>query len=287
MAWFKVDDQFWSHPKVIELSSDAIALWVRAGSWSSEHLTDGNIPRAVLFMLRADIDSAIELVNAGLWEIGGSGWRFHDWELYQPAREDVESVRAATRERQKKWREQHRKKNGKFEESVTKPVTTPVSNCVTNGVTNAVTTPVSNAVTNTAPTRPVPVQSLKEEKHNPRNASRTYSPAFEEFWKLYPTRRREKPKAYAEWLKAIKRASPEEIISGLRVFCTGDTTYAPYPARWLKQDSWDDGPSGSSPRRSSVQPDVLEELGRMDELAGNRSAIDPGQFPGAPFAIGR
>lgn len=97
MAWFKVDDGFWSHPKVLELSTAAVALWVRAGSWCSEHLTDGRVSRAALFMLRADIDAATELVNAGLWEIDGDGWLFHDWSRYQPSRDEVierRSVRA-------------------------------------------------------------------------------------------------------------------------------------------------------------------------------------------------
>ncbi len=31
MVWFKIDDGFWSHPKVLELSDAAVALWTRAG----------------------------------------------------------------------------------------------------------------------------------------------------------------------------------------------------------------------------------------------------------------
>lgn len=79
-----------------------------------------------------------------------------------------------------------------------------------------------------------------------KTANRSYTPQFEQFWNLYPQhRRKEKPKAFAEWKQAIKRADPDVIIEGLRSYLTGDVTYAPYPAKWLKTDSWQDGPDTS------------------------------------------
>lgn len=85
MPWFKVDDQFWSHPKVVELSSDAVALWVRAGSYAAQHLTDGVVTYGTIRMLAADRDAATELTNAGLWDQqDGRTWLFHDWDDYQP-----------------------------------------------------------------------------------------------------------------------------------------------------------------------------------------------------------
>lgn len=85
MPWFKVDDQFWSHPKVVELSADAVALWVRAGSYAAQHLTDGIVTYGIVRMLGADRDAATELTNACLWDQrDGRTWVFHDWEDYQP-----------------------------------------------------------------------------------------------------------------------------------------------------------------------------------------------------------
>lgn len=85
MPWFKVDDQFWSHPKVVELSAEAVSLWVRAGSYSAQHLTDGAVTYGIIRMLAADRDAATELTNAGLWDQRDSRtWTFHDWEDYQP-----------------------------------------------------------------------------------------------------------------------------------------------------------------------------------------------------------
>ncbi len=85
IPWFKVDDQFWSHPKVVELSADAVALWVRAGSYAAQHLTDGVVTYGIVRMLGADRDAATELTNAFLWDQkDGRTWVFHDWEDYQP-----------------------------------------------------------------------------------------------------------------------------------------------------------------------------------------------------------
>lgn len=99
MVWFKVDDGFWSHPKVLELSDAAVALWVRAGSYCAGHLTDGAVRPGVLRLLGADRDAATELVLAGLWHLDSDGaWRFHDWTEYQPTREEQDAKREAKQE---------------------------------------------------------------------------------------------------------------------------------------------------------------------------------------------
>lgn len=106
MVWFRIDDSFWSHPKVLGLSTDAVALWVRAGSYSAQQLTDGLIAPHALRML-GDRDAAVELTNAGLWETApaAAGWQFHDWADYQPTRAQVLAERAAATERKRKSRE--------------------------------------------------------------------------------------------------------------------------------------------------------------------------------------
>ncbi|AGW41723.1 hypothetical protein O159_22830 [Leifsonia xyli subsp. cynodontis DSM 46306] len=99
MAWFKVDDGFWSHPKTLRLSTAAVALWVRAGSWSSQQLTDGVIEHHVLGMFGATAKVARELVDVGYWEIDARGYVFHDWQDYQEESEKVKARREAARER--------------------------------------------------------------------------------------------------------------------------------------------------------------------------------------------
>lgn len=103
MAWFKVDDGFWSHPKVMLLSDSAVALWVKAGTYSCQHLTDGYIPTQLLRFLGSET-AAQELVESGLWNDDEQGFRFHDWDDYQETSDAVRARREQARERQRKRR---------------------------------------------------------------------------------------------------------------------------------------------------------------------------------------
>ncbi|PDQ34974.1 MAG: hypothetical protein B5766_08265 [Candidatus Lumbricidophila eiseniae] len=104
MAWFKIDDTWWAHPKTLELTSAAIALWVRAGSWASQQLTDGHIPIHVLPIFSAGPEIAAELVTVGYWDAVSDGWKFHDWDEYQPTRNEVHSRRKQEADRKATWR---------------------------------------------------------------------------------------------------------------------------------------------------------------------------------------
>lgn len=103
MAWFKVDDKFHDHPKARRAGLAACGLWLRAGSWSADQLTDGFVPddvlprwsgRGVDVFALADV-----LVDARLWERDESGpeagYRFRKWSKYQPTRAEVKGKRSA------------------------------------------------------------------------------------------------------------------------------------------------------------------------------------------------
>lgn len=105
MTWFKVDDTFWSHPKVLPLPNSAVGLWLRAGCWAASHLTDGHVPLHALKMLGTSTDRG-RLIESGLWiERDDGSIQFHDWEHYQPTRAQVEQKRMADRKRQQDWRD--------------------------------------------------------------------------------------------------------------------------------------------------------------------------------------
>lgn len=98
MPWFKVDDQLATHPKVARAGLAAMGLWVKAGSWSAQHLTDGHIPADVLVVLGARRVHADALVKAGLWEADSDGWRFRDWFDYQPTAEHSRDLKEKRKE---------------------------------------------------------------------------------------------------------------------------------------------------------------------------------------------
>ena len=90
MTWFKVDDSFHSHPKVLAATPAALGLWVVAGSWSGANLSDGFVPDHVLPRLLPDPDAlAKELVTCRLWRRAKGGYQFHDWIDYQPSKQEA------------------------------------------------------------------------------------------------------------------------------------------------------------------------------------------------------
>lgn len=104
MPWFKVDDGLAFHSKVIAAGNAAMGLWLRAGAWSMQQLTDGWVPTDIARLLGTPAE-AKRLVKAGLWEAKEDGYCFHEWEQYQPSRVQVMSDREATRQRVQRWRE--------------------------------------------------------------------------------------------------------------------------------------------------------------------------------------
>ena len=103
ITWFKVDDALATHDKVLMAGNAAMGLWVRAGAWSAQHLTDGFVPAHAVKLL-GNLAQAKALVTAGLWHKVDGGFQFHEWHDYQPTREAVEAERAAARERMRKIR---------------------------------------------------------------------------------------------------------------------------------------------------------------------------------------
>lgn len=108
MPWFKVDDTLPFHAKVLAAGNAAMGLWVRAGAWSMQQLSDGHIPAHVARSMgtRAEVK---RLVDVGLWVEKDDGFAFHQWAPRQPTRAHVLAEREAAAERQKVAREKRRK----------------------------------------------------------------------------------------------------------------------------------------------------------------------------------
>lgn len=107
MPWFKVDDTLAFHGKVVSAGNGAMGLWVRAGSWSMQQLTDGFVPHQIARQLGTR-NEAKRLVDAGLWDEKDDGYLFHEWSQRQPSRAKVHSDREANAERLRKWREKNK-----------------------------------------------------------------------------------------------------------------------------------------------------------------------------------
>ena len=103
MPWFKVDDTLAFHSKTLAAGNTAMGMWVRAGAWSMQTLSDGFIPNDIIKQLGGRA-LARKLVDADLWIEKDGGYAFHEWSERQPSRAKVKADREANAERIRKWR---------------------------------------------------------------------------------------------------------------------------------------------------------------------------------------
>ena len=107
MPWVKLEDGFYTHPKLLSVSVSARWLFVAALCFSNQNATDGVVSVGAadgIGCIQHARRAVEELVAAGLWEPDPEGYRIHDYHLYQPSREKILHDRALAAERQAKWR---------------------------------------------------------------------------------------------------------------------------------------------------------------------------------------
>jgi hypothetical protein len=173
MPWFRVDDSFHCHPKVMAAGNEAIGLYVRCGSYAAQHLTDGFIPENIADLYGAqsvrvctctrrmaggtqDADDgrcarcgggetlAETLVKTRLWRRVRGGWKMPDFLDYNRSKDEVLDERKSNAKRQARHRNKQK---------------TAGQTASGNGVTNTVSHTVSNA--RPVPSRPVPSSRVK------------------------------------------------------------------------------------------------------------------------------
>lgn len=262
MAWAKLDDGFADHPKVIEAGPLASWLFVCGLTYCARQLTDGFIPAGQIRKL-ADVDNAKELaqtlVSVGLWEECDGGYMIHDYLEYNPSRERV----LATREVRAEVGSRGGKAKAANAASISKEEASPESKQnASNLVDVSQTFATENLKQNPTPsrTRPVPVSPPEKipEVENERDSAPAapvplpkYSPAFEVFWREYPSGHGNKVKTYAAW-KAHgldKAGSVDErnaVMAGLHAWksCERWAVKGMVKAAetWVKERWWEDDP---------------------------------------------
>jgi hypothetical protein len=185
MTWARLDDNFYDHPKVLDLLEEddgvaAVGLWTLALSWAHRHLRSagrqaGRIPDHLPRRLVGAVGSRLAalLVKVGLWEQDSNGWQIHDLPSYLPSSElSAKRAAAGRKGAEARWRKQ--KSAG---ESVAEPVQPPVQDHVvpmpdSNLPSFAMATPGSGR--GYTPTRPEPLKP--EGEREPQTSSLSPSP---------------------------------------------------------------------------------------------------------------
>jgi hypothetical protein len=91
--WFKVDDKLHSHPKTLAAGNEAMGVWLRLGSWCSEHLTDGAISQAIALAFDPSLLVIQRLIDTGwLVQTEAGDYHLHDYLDWNPSKADKEKL---------------------------------------------------------------------------------------------------------------------------------------------------------------------------------------------------
>lgn len=266
MAWLRLDDATYEHPKILTAGPLPELLYYRLLQWSQQHLSDGVIPTAVLDRVAADIlpicsdlanghsvtaygALARVLIDVGLLEETDTGYSIHDYLDYQDASHWVQhkkGVRAAAGSKGGSKTQANRQAKTKQTAEQTSTHQIPVPK------------PIKKTTRAKTPSKPDPVDIGSTDVERVRDH-------FIDFWKLYP-RKVAKPAALRAWKQATRKSSPDAIMAGLGGWIVAwdernQPEFIPHPATWLNQERWND-PTNAG-RRTTVM---------------NNQELDPADF---------
>lgn len=243
---FQVDSDFYDHPKTIDMSDAATALWTRAGSYSAAKLTDGFIKDAILPRLSQTPEAAAkELVRRGLWKRVRGGYRFHQWEdRGNLTRERIEAERSADRQRKRRARQTARgNENDQVGHGSVRSDVHPDSDRNPDGI-RGLSVSVSESVSNP----PNPQGGNRGSRRGEDD-----DPDFIQFWETYPIKK-DKGHARKAWRTARKRGVAADVIikaaQRYRDNPQRKPDYTAYPATWLNGERYNDFDDVTSPASS-------------------------------------
>lgn len=255
MPWFKVDDNLAFHAKTMLAGNAAMGLWVRAGSWSAQQLTDGHIPSHIITALGTHAQAG-KLVSSGLWEFAEGGYRFHQWSERQPNSDSVRAERFAARERMAELRA---KKKG------VKKTSSQVSDSGSGEQTGTFERSSENVQESFALPDPVPVPvptQSRPKKNTPADAGRD----FEAFWDAYG-KKLDRAKALTAFKKALKKTDARTLIHAATEHAAWheragtEPRYIKHAASWLNAESWaDERPEPSTQSRPAAKSTTDERV---------------------------
>ena len=134
MGWVRVSDDFYDNPKFADVTPLSTALWIVGLAYCNRNLTDGYVPKSVASRLvdfdglaysvvDAELFGVLEddctplaigdLIKVGLWHEDGHDciecpqpgrrrYYVHDYLVYQPSAEEIESKKQQRSEAGKK-----------------------------------------------------------------------------------------------------------------------------------------------------------------------------------------
>lgn len=297
MSWAKIDDQFFTHKKVIDLSKDAKLLYLVGLTHCSGQLTDGQITTSVLRVLAATVDvdreCVAELVSAGLWDVVEQGYSVHDYHNYNMTAEEVKErkeevsrkrAEAGLKGAQSRW--QNGKQNSNLLEKDGKNYSKPHGNDHGKPIANGMAQSYSDSYPDSdsesegkiPPKAPQGAVKKVSRRRVPVSAPTHEPELFDREWKLYKVGTR---------LEAVKEWDLLELplgdIEAMHIFLSlaseeklWSYTIPKDFCRFLKYRVWENGIDALRQRSKQHQPSNLKasQNGHVPKANYRESSFD-------------
>lgn len=95
--WVRLDDSYWSHPKVVGVGNEAAGVYARLLSYCGRHETDGRVPEEVARFISGKRPPLNKLLESGLVESNGAGFVIPDFLDFNPSHSALEEKRERDR----------------------------------------------------------------------------------------------------------------------------------------------------------------------------------------------
>jgi hypothetical protein len=268
--WSPLDDGFYSHPKILQLSVDldAIGLWTLCLSWASRYLTDGKLPHGLPYRLSAlppaQLDRlAARLIEVGLWERAeAGGYQIHDYGDWALCRAEVLRRQALARARKARWAEHRATRSERVPPRVPNADGTVPSPILSSPILSS-TSPTLSSTSPRPRERKPPAAGGRQRARLPDE--------FESFWRAYP-----KHEAKEAARKVWARLQPDaalvgrmlEAITMQRASRNWREGFIPQPARWLTGKRWTDEISPTTTLPAHTQATLQATAGFVEHMKG-------------------
>jgi hypothetical protein len=97
LPWVRLDTQFPSNPKILELAANkqhkAAFVYLCSLAYAGQHGTDGFLPATCLPFIHSTKTEATQLVAVGLWHADSGGWCINGWDEFQVSDEAAKKRR--------------------------------------------------------------------------------------------------------------------------------------------------------------------------------------------------
>ncbi|WP_193104672.1 hypothetical protein [Brachybacterium sp. FME24] len=220
---------YFDHPKVAGLSSDAIVAHLEMLVYSRKYLTDGVIPMRVAMryaMPVVDELASNDPENPSVTRCDDGSLILYGYGDFQETKADVDGRRRSARERaEARW-----SKDAK---------STAPRNARSNAASNAET------------------ETETETYISASQASAKVPDLFPDWWAIWG-KKKAKGDAAKAYKAALKIIPHDDLMAKTRTYwehvkATGlELTYVPYPASWLRAEQWDDDLTADTPQQQQA-----------------------------------